>query len=131
MCPEDVRVACWVKTYVNHRKHVYPGYSWEPVIFRGGRVPDHARRTVTKHTDDSLVCAPYMRAHIDVFTGAKPPEFCLWLFNLMGMEKTDTLVDLFRGTGAVSVAWETFCRQGNLFDAQPVGGDPEKRRLRS
>lgn len=37
ICPDDVRVGAWVKTFAAFKANVNPGYCWEPVIFRGGR----------------------------------------------------------------------------------------------
>lgn len=40
--------------------------------------------------------------------GAKPDEFCYWLFELLNMQPKDEFVDLFPGTGRVSRAWENW-----------------------
>jgi hypothetical protein len=40
--------------------------------------------------------------------GAKPEQFCNWLFAVLGMQKGDTLDDLFPGSGAVTEAWARF-----------------------
>lgn len=37
MCPDDVRVAAWVKPFAVFKPNVNPAYAWEPVIVRGGR----------------------------------------------------------------------------------------------
>jgi tRNA/tmRNA/rRNA uracil-C5-methylase (TrmA/RlmC/RlmD family) len=39
------------------------------------------------------------------FMGAKPSEFCFWVFDMLGARQGDELVDLFPGTGAVTQAW--------------------------
>lgn len=39
MCPDDVRIGSWVKSFSAFKKGVRPAYAWEPVIFRGGRNP--------------------------------------------------------------------------------------------
>src|SRR5688500_4295238 len=39
LCPDDVRIAAWVKSFCAFKKGVRPAYAWEPVIFRGGRNP--------------------------------------------------------------------------------------------
>lgn len=39
LCPDDVRVAAWVKPFAVFKPNVNPAYAWEPVIFRGGRQP--------------------------------------------------------------------------------------------
>ncbi len=56
-------------------------------------------------------------------TGAKPPEFCYWLFDFMNLNKDDDFHDLFPGTGIVSACWEQWkhnqifinADQGRLF----------------
>ena len=42
------------------------------------------------------------------FAGAKPDEFCYWIFELLNMKPGDELADLFPGTGRVTRAWETW-----------------------
>lgn len=83
MCPDDVRVAAWVKPWASFKPGVNPAYAWEPVLFRGGRKRDRTER----------------------FIGAKPEAFCWWIFDLLGVEKGDEFVDLFVGSGAVTRAW--------------------------
>ena len=36
--------------------------------------------------------------------GAKPPQFCYWLFEILNIEPGDECVDLFPGSGAVTHA---------------------------
>lgn len=38
-------------------------------------------------------------------SGAKPNDFCYWLFELLGAKAGDDFHDLFPGSGAVSRAW--------------------------
>ncbi len=40
--------------------------------------------------------------------GAKPAAFCRWIFDLLGAQPGDELVDLFPGSGGVSRAWAAF-----------------------
>ncbi|WP_170285519.1 hypothetical protein [Microbacterium rhizomatis] len=40
--------------------------------------------------------------------GAKPAEFCRWVFDLLGAEPQDEFSDLFAGSGGVARAWEIF-----------------------
>ena len=40
--------------------------------------------------------------------GAKPAEFCRWVFDLLAATTADALVDVFPGSGGVSRAWETY-----------------------
>jgi hypothetical protein len=98
-CPEDVRIAAWVKPFAIFKPGVNPAYAWEPVIFRGGRKRGRTEPTVRD----------WMSANITLkkgLSGAKPEAFCLWLLTLLGMEPSDTLDDLFPGTGIVTEAWQ-------------------------
>jgi hypothetical protein len=114
------RIACWAKPYVGspiYIKQKRPIYSWEPVVFRGGR-PLRATQVVR----DYLVCnnlsaQPGRRsgngkADGGGLAGAKPDEFCYWLFELLNMQTGDEFVDLFPGTGRVTRAWQTYCDAG-------------------
>jgi len=98
-CPDDVRIAAWVKPFCAFKVNVNPAYSWEAVIFRGGR-----KRARSDDTIRDFVSTPITLNRGVV--GAKPAVFCYWLFELMGMRKGDELVDLFPGSGAVQRAWE-------------------------
>jgi hypothetical protein len=42
----------------------------------------------------------------DAVVGAKPPDFCCWLFGLLGAMPGDSLDDLYPGSGIVSWAWQ-------------------------
>lgn len=44
-CPEDVRVAAWVKPFCSFKPNVNPAYAWEPVIFRGCKKRDRKEDT--------------------------------------------------------------------------------------
>ena len=44
MCPPDVRIAAWVKPFCAFKRGVRPAYSWEPLLFRGGRNPSNGFR---------------------------------------------------------------------------------------
>src|SRR5439155_24046846 len=47
--------------------------------------------------------------------GAKPKEFCFWLFEVLGLKPEDDFQDLFYGSGAVTDAWEQYKRQPTLW----------------
>jgi hypothetical protein len=117
LCPEDVRVAAWAKTFGAFKRGVRPAYLWEPVIFRGGRNPSMGwphppperggTQTTPKdfyveHYADMLLSPITLRRGL---TGAKPAGFCSWVFDLLGVGSGDTLDDLFPGSGAVGAAW--------------------------
>lgn len=98
MCPADCRVSAWVKPFAVFKPNVNPAYAWEPVIFRGGRKRGRKEQTVR----DWLACSIALRKGL---TGAKPREFCRWIFDLLGATQGDEFDDLYPGTGAVSAAW--------------------------
>jgi hypothetical protein len=109
LAPPGVRVAAWVKPFAAYKRNVRIAYTWEPVIFRPGR-------------DSSADGAPVGRDHLSQvitlqrgLTGAKPPQFCRWVLDLLGYDdQQDTLDDLFPGTHVM----DAVLRQGVL----PVAG---------
>ena len=109
-CPEDVRVAAWVKPFAIFKPNVNPAYAWEPVIWRGGR----QQRPRSEPTVRDWVSAEITLKR--GLTGAKPEAFCWWLFGLLGLERGDELFDLFPGTGIVSRTWERCQRQRTLYE---------------
>lgn len=107
LCPDDVRVAAWVKPFASFKPNVNPAYAWEPVIWRGGR----------KRCRERVTTRDYCSAPITLkkgLSGAKPEKFCYWIFDLLGLEPTDELTDLFPGTGIVGRAWDAWRAQGRL-----------------
>lgn len=98
MCPTDARLGSWVKPFAIFKPNVNPAYAFEPVIFRGGR----------KHTRSDTTVRDWVSANITLkrgLTGAKPREFCRWMFALLNAAEGDKLDDLFPGTGAIGEAW--------------------------
>jgi hypothetical protein len=101
LCPPDVRIAAWVKPFCIFKKGVRPAYAWEPVLFRGGRNAHHppplkgGKQTTPKD---------YVAANITLrkgLTGAKPPEFCEWVLDLLNVLPGDSVDDLFSGPGGM------------------------------
>ena len=102
VCPDDARIAAWVKPWCIWKPGIGVSHAWEPVIFRGGR-----RRTRQQDTvRDWLSCNIWMGSGLK---GAKPKEFCYWLFDVLNIQRDDTLDDLFPGTGIVSRCFEEYC----------------------
>jgi len=109
MCPDDVRIAAWVKTFCAFKKGVRPCYSWEPVIFRGGRNKGHKppekggkQNTPKDFVILELLDPQVLAAPITLkkgLTGAKPEPFCEWVCDLLNVLPGDEVVDLFPGTG--------------------------------
>lgn len=92
MCPEDVRVAAWVKPFAVFKPNVTRAWTWEPVIFRGGRDIPRTAPTWRDHLSASITLRKGL-------TGAKPARFCEWVLDGLGYQPGDLLGDLFPGTG--------------------------------
>ena len=106
LCPDDVRVAAWLRGPRINTRALRPLASWEPVIYRGGRL-----KTSETPRTDSLVAAPKARlTDPGRVTGAKPAAFVWWLFELLGLEPHDELADLYPGSGGVTRAFDRFRR---------------------
>lgn len=111
LCPKNARVGAWVKPFGSFKKNVNPAYIWEPVIWCGGRKRGNTVETVR---DWCAVSITLKRG----FQGAKPMEFCCWIFDLLGMEPGDEFHDLFPGSGSVQKAYEAWRhRAPRLMDA--------------
>lgn len=110
-CPKDVRIGAWVKPFASFKSGVNPAYAWEAVIFWGGR----------KRTKELPTLRDWIDANITFergLVGAKPEKFCWWIFEMLGMQSADTLIDVFPGTNAVTIAFERWKRKinGELLD---------------
>jgi hypothetical protein len=104
LCPPDTRVMAWVKPFAIFKPGVGVAYAWEPVLLRGGRARTRSEATVRDWVSANVT----LRRGL---VGAKPEAFCVWLFDVLGLEPGDTLDDLFPGSGAVGRAWEAWQRQ--------------------
>lgn len=98
MTPEDCRIGAWTKPFAIFKPNVNPAYSWEPVIWRGGRKGDRTRKTVRDWVSANITLKKGL-------TGAKPAPFCEFVLDLLGALPDDEVVDLFPGTGALTTAW--------------------------
>jgi len=110
LCPPDVRIGAWVKTFAAFKKGVRPCYAWEPVIFRGGRNKNHpppergGTQTTPKDFTETFYEADGIAAPIALkkgLTGAKPEAVCRWVLSLLNVQAHDTVVDVFPGTGVM------------------------------
>jgi hypothetical protein len=113
MCPDDTRVGAWVKPFCSFKRGVGVAYAWEPLLFRGGR-----KRALTERTVRDW-CAANITLQRN-FPGAKPREFCRWVFDLLGARRGDILDDLFPGSGAVGAAWSEWIGQPSPLDPTPI-----------
>ena len=97
LCPDDCRVAAWVKPFASFKPGVNPGYCWEPVIFRGSRKRERTEDTVRDWVSANITLQKGL-------PGAKPPAFCDWILDLLGVEKDDVFIDLFPGTASMDAS---------------------------
>lgn len=126
MCPADVRVGAWAKSFCAFKKGVRPAYAWEPVIFWRGRNPGagHAHAPPTKGgaqtTPKDFIVEPItMRRG---FTGAKPEPVIWWVLDLLNAQPGDKVVDLFHGSGAAAEAIDAYFRR-DTYRAESLFGD--------
>lgn len=106
-CPPGVRVAAWVKPFAAFKVNVNPAYAWEPIIFNRPRKRTRYEPTVRDWVSANITLKKGV-------VGAKPVEFCYWLFQLLGMEPDDEFHDLYPGTGIVSQCWDAY-KSGKLL----------------
>jgi len=98
-----VRVAAWVKPFCSFKPNVNPAYAWEPIIFK----PCKGRFSRQQPTVRDWVAANITLKKGVI--GAKPTDFCYWLFELLGATADDEFYDLFPGTGIVTKCWQSWC----------------------
>jgi hypothetical protein len=105
--PEGTRLAAWV------RPNAMPAgarviTAWESVLYY---VPDGRRARVKGQSSrDALVASTRPNG----FLGSKPPEWTQWVLALLGFDPaTDTVDDLFPGSGAVAAAIPTSHNSGD------------------
>jgi hypothetical protein len=100
---KDVRLMVWVKPFAAFKRNVSVAYAWEPVLVKACRKPVVSHRIVMRDwVSESITMKKGL-------TGAKPAAVARWAFEMVGAEPTDTLDDLFPGTGAISLAWKEWC----------------------
>ena len=102
MCKSNIRIAAWVKPFASFKPGVNPAYAWEPILFR----PLSRARSERTVRDWVSACITTGK-HI---IGAKPPQFCFWLFELLGAQADDEFYDLFPGSGIVTKCWDSWCK---------------------
>lgn len=94
LCPDDVRIAAWVKPFCSFKKGVKRAWSWEPIIFRGGRAIEAAAATWRDHISEPITLRKGL-------PGAKPWKVCEWVLDGLNFQRGDTVDDLFPGTGVM------------------------------
>lgn len=113
LCPDEARVAAWVKPIGVSGETRGPHSTWEPVIYVPARLQKPGRR--------DWISAMPARGGDSELLGRKPPAFCTWLFGLLGTAPDDTFVDLYPGSENVTRAWAAASRESS--------GDEVSRRV--
>lgn len=113
LCPDDVRVAAWVKPWASFKKGVNPAYAWEPVIFRGARTWKERGGSEAVTVRDWVSSVAHQRG----FFGSKPEPFVRWILDLLGVRPDDEFVDLFPGSGAVQQAYGRWLAERPLWES--------------
>ncbi len=123
LCPGGVRVCAWVRgprSSVAFRARS----AWEPVIVAGGR----ARRIpVSEDLSDALLWGGRQHSHPGALVGMKPAAFCEWVLRLLGVQRGDTLVDIYPGSGVMGRAFQLFVAGAGDRDTSCLAG--AERRL--
>jgi len=117
LCPQDVRIAAWVKPFCSFKPGVNPAYAWEPLIWKSPRARGREMVTVRDWVATSITLQKGL-------TGAKPDAFCYWLFELLNIQSGDTFDDLFPGTRAVSRAFDQWIAARGIWEAGTETGVP-------
>lgn len=116
LCPPEARVAAWVKPIGVSGQTRGPHSTWEPVIYMPARLQQPGRR-------DWISAMPARGGDSDLL-GRKPPAFCRWLFELLGLAPHDTFVDLFPGSEGVTRAWAAAAFEASGYEvSRRVLGD--------
>jgi hypothetical protein len=113
LCPRNARVMAWVKPFCSFKPGVGVAYAWEPVVVCGGRRRERNQGTVR---DWCAVNITLKRG----FAGAKPREFCLWLFSVLNILPGDEFIDVFPGSGAVGIAWAEYVGEKSPLPQLPL-----------
>ena len=93
-CPNDTRIACWVKPFHQIRRTTVQ-YAWEAVLFRGSRI-NNMRKPMVR---DWISHVPTRKKGT---VGAKPEAFNKWVLELLNYQAGDTFCDVFPGSGGMS-----------------------------
>lgn len=120
LLPAGIRVLSWSKPTTPFKPGVSVQFGWEPVYLWGGR----RRARMAPMVRDWLLLSPEQwsfsgRKQKGAVIGMKPRAFCCWIFDCLGAQAGDEMVDLFPGSHAVSKAWDTYVAQPELYSSVP------------
>lgn len=111
LCPDTVRVLIWRKPGVPFGDNFL--WCYEPVILKGLRRPLARTADLLSAVPPGSLMTFRARPEKDV-TGAKPAEFCRWVFHAAGLTREDEFEDLYPGSGRVLETWRDWAAQLEL-----------------
>jgi hypothetical protein len=115
LCPPDIRIGAWCKSFCAFKRGVRPAYAWEPVVYRGGRNPVNGHRAaIPPRNGKQVTPKDFIVEPITLrkgLVGAKPEKVCRWILELLNVQIGDTLDDLFPGTGVMGKIAHEFVNQ--------------------
>ncbi len=125
LCPKGTRIMSWVKPFAAFKANIPVAYAWEPVIVKPCRKQVVAQRMVMR----DWISEPITLER--GLTGVKPERVCMWAFEMLGLERDDELIDLFPGSGAVTLAWEKWRSQFDFAESSDVQEAPKRENAKS
>jgi len=125
LCPPEVHLCSWGKPGARVGARTRGLHTtWEALCVVGGRQREPGVR------DFLYAQAAHGGGELP---GRKPLAFCAFLFDALGLEPGDELVDLFPGTGVVGDAWAHLVRwavkESVAQDLADVAGDESRARI--
>lgn len=122
----EARVAAWVRGERPNEGATIPLPSWEPLIYGGQIATRTAHPIASARRVDSLVHHSRPRtSDPDRVIGSKPARFAGWLFDLLVVQRHDTFVDLFPGSGGMTRAHRAYLT-GELQHELALDDDPDE-----
>lgn len=122
LCPADVRIGVWAKSFCAFKRGVRPAYAWEPVIYRGGRNPVKGyEAAIPPKNGKQVTPKDFIVAPITLkkgLVGAKPEVVCRWILDLLNVQIGDVVDDLFPGIGAMSHVAAEVTGQESEYEAK-------------
>lgn len=113
----ELRVCAWLRR-VRPTSSRRPLSAWEPLVVSGGRL---SLEGGLQRATDALECRGRWRSFPGAIVGMKPPPYAVWMFQQLGALPGDELVDIFPGSGAVSLAWARYTSLQGPLDASSAG----------
>lgn len=107
LCPDDVRIGAWCKSFGAFKRGVRPAYMWEPIIFWRGRNPPMVPHPPPERNGQQTTPKDFIVEPITLkkgLVGAKPHKVCLWILDFLNAKEGDVIVDVFPGTRSMERA---------------------------